>query len=283
MIGFRLVNLLIPGEPQTLQIHTPSGKWELKKAHVYAESVKAIQNGQCGITYSIEHPVSLGADGAAACDVAIDEMAPLLLGSSYLSGLSVTADRSLPHSDVSILQRGSHWPRERAMGSGRSAVSTQAEFATVLQTLVGAWPVAGQKQKMLLLLHHWLDALACWSLEDLYLSATTLLQIISATEEDAQGKELSYFDGVTGASNRVGIPSLGRDFKDMRNNLIHEGKLLGGRFAGNGITDCASVAADVLNWFDDYVYAVLALGAARRRRFTSAEFTSLNAYSIPWP
>jgi len=72
MIGFRVVNLLIPEEPQTLYVRTPSGTWELEKVHDYANGIRAIQNSQCGITYSIEHPVSLGTDGAAACDEAID-------------------------------------------------------------------------------------------------------------------------------------------------------------------------------------------------------------------
>jgi hypothetical protein len=79
------------------------------------------------------------------------------------------------------------------------------------------------------------------------LSATTLLQIIATTEETIQGKDLSYFDAIKDASTRLGIAQLSRDFKDMRNNLVHEGKLTGGKFGGTSLKDCAMVAADVLN------------------------------------
>ena len=279
MIGFWIVNLLIPEEPQTLAVKTASGNWTSDKASYYARSVNGLQSGQCANTYAIEHPVTMN-DGAATCDLALEEMTPLLLGASYLCGLSVTAKHSLPHSDVTIMRPSDHWPRERSMGCGNSVVSTQLEFAEVLEAFIGAWPGPGKGAKALLLIHHWLDSLACWSFEDLYLSATTLLQIIAATEEAIQGRKLDYFTAVTAASRRAGVYALSRDFKDMRNNLVHEGRLLGGKFSGTTLRDCAAVAADVFNWFDAYMHSVLGLGVVRRKRFTSADFVDLNAYSI---
>ena len=166
------------------------------------------------------------------------------------------------------------------MGDGNAVVATTVEFQTVLEAFVTAWPFAGQHEKVLLMIHHWLDSLACWSFEDFYLSATTLLQIIAATEESIEGKDLYYFDAVTSAAKRAGIHALKRDFKDTRNNLIHEGKLLGGRFSGQSLQDCAAVAADVLNWFDAYLHSVLGLGAVRRQRFSFQNFLSLNTYSL---
>jgi hypothetical protein len=279
MIGFRIVNLMIPGEPQSLNIITPSGTWILDKAPSYDISTEAIRKGQCAVTYSLEHPVSM-AHGAAACDLVLEEITPLLLGASYLSGLSVTADQSLPFSEVTIMQPSHYWPRERAMGGGNAVVVTTAEFKTILEAFVTAWPSAGKREKVLIMIHHWLDSLACWSLEDLYLSATTLLQIIAATEESVQGKDLDYLSAVTASAKRVGIRALNRDFKDMRNNLIHEGKLLGDKFSGNSLEDCTAVAADVLNWFDAYMHSVLGLGAVRHQRFAAQKFLSLNAYSL---
>jgi hypothetical protein len=219
-------------------------------------------------------------DGSAACDLAFDEMTPLLLGASYLCGLSVTAKRSLPHSELMIMQPCTHWPREWSMGSGNPVVVTKDEFAAVLEAFVASWPGPGRIEKTLLLIHHWLDSLACWSFEDMYLSATTLLQIIAATEEAIQGTALPYFAAITAASQRAAIAALSRDFKDMRNNLVQEGILLGNSFSGTTLADCAVVAADVLNWFDTYLHSVLGLGAVRRKRFSPAEFVNLNAYSI---
>jgi hypothetical protein len=279
LIGLWIVNLVIPGEPQTLSVKTPTGVWTLNRASFYGQSITGVHAGQCANTYAIEHPVSMN-NGSAECDLALDEMTPLLLGASYLTRLSVTAKISLPHSEVAIVRPSSHWPRERAMGDPNFVVATENEFLAVLEAFISAWSGPAQGEKALLLIHHWLDSLACWSFEDLYLSATTLLQIVAATEDAFQGRELSYFTAITDASCRAGIAALSRDFKDMRNNLIHEGKLLGGKFSGKDLTDCAVVVANVLNWFDEYIHSVLGLGIVRRKRFSSAEFVNLNAYSI---
>lgn len=280
MIGFWVVNLLIPGDPDELNISAVSGNWELSKYARYTESKSAISNGQCAHTYAIENDISKD-NGSVACDANFDEMTPIMLGASYLSGLSVTVNSSLPHSDITIIQPSDHWPRERAMGVGNFFVSTQEEFVQVIEKFITAWPTKAQPEKILVLIHHWLDALGCWSFEDFYLSATTLLQIIAATEERVTGNSnLSYFQAVQSASSRVGIASLNRDFKDMRNNLIHEGKLLGGHFEVTDIEACSTVASDSMNWFDEYIHAVMNLGPVKRKRYSKHDFMSLNAYSI---
>ena len=258
MIGFWLVNLLIPGDPEELSMTTSSGNWTITKYAQFLESKNAISRGQCAHTYSLENSVSMK-DGAAACGACLEDMTPILLGTSYLSGLSVTVKSSLPYSDISILQPTSHWPRERPMGKSNCCVTNETEYVEVLEKFIAAWPSNGQFEKALLLIHHWLDALGCWSFENFYLSATTLLQIIAATEEKITGNnELSYFQAIQSASTRAGISPLSRDFKDMRNNLIHEGKLLGGAFSGTDINACSAVAADLMNWFDEYIHAVSA-------------------------
>lgn len=280
MIGFWVVNLLIPGEPDNCKINTSSGGWDFEKSANYSQSKSAITNGQCANTYAIENDASMD-DGSAVVDSSLEEMTPLLLGASFLSGLSVTARASLPHSDVSVIQSSDHWPRERAIGIGNPCVATQQEFTENLEKFVNAWPSMAQSEKILILVHHWLDALGCWSFEDFYLSATTLLQIIAATEETvSRNSNLSYFQAVQSASRRVGINSLNRDFKDMRNNLTHEGKLLGGSFAGSDRDACSSVAADVINWFDEYLHAVMNLGSVKRKRHSKSDFISLNSYSL---
>jgi len=280
MIGFWLTNLLIPDDPDELEIHAVSGNWVLSKFAKYSDSKSAIANGRCAYTYAIENDISMD-DGAASCDDNFEEMTPILLGCSYFSGLSVTANSSLPHSDVKLIQPSDHWPRERALETGNHCINSNEEFVEVIEKFIAAWPEVAEKEKILVLVHHFLDALACWSFEDFYLSATTLLQVIAATEERMIGNSnLSYFTAVQSASNRVGITSLNSDFKDMRNNLIHEGKLLGGRFSGTDKEACSVVAADLMNWFDEYLHAVMNLGQVRHRRFSKQVFMSLNAYSM---
>jgi hypothetical protein len=46
-----------------------------------------------------------------------------------------------------------------------------------VERFLAAWPNAGQNKKAYLLVHHWLDALACWSLEDLYLLPPELAEL----------------------------------------------------------------------------------------------------------
>jgi hypothetical protein len=281
MLSFCVVNLVIPGDPVKLDLALPSGTWTLERHPNYAEFKQAIGEGKCAETYFLEHPVDLRVDKSAAVDRAFDEITPILLAASFLTGMSVTIKRSTPQSDVMIVQSTDHWPRERAIHGASPIITTDAEFKQKVEQFMQAWPQAGRTEKARLLVHHWLDALACWSMEDLYLSATTLLQIIVATEADHQGKaKLDYYPGVTDASTRMGIPALSNDFKNMRNELIHDGQLIGRRFLGPDKLACAAVVAEVLNWFDLYVFTALGMGAPAKPRFSNTEFVGLNAYSI---
>jgi hypothetical protein len=279
VLSFFVVNLILPDDPDTVTIATPSGTWTLARYAEYDKSKAAIAEGKCANTYYLEHPVALAA-GAALVDRAFDEITPILLAASYATGMSVTVRSSTMGSELQILQTSDHWPRERAMGKGSPVFHNVAEFQDLVERFVAAWSGSGQTQKARLLVHHWLDALACWSMEDLYLSATTLLQIIAATEADRQGKDLSYYGGVTDAAQRMGIHTISNNFKNMRNDLIHEGRLIGTAFAGPDKLACAAVVAELLNWFDEYMHAALGLGAKRKIRFTKADFMGLNAYSI---
>jgi hypothetical protein len=181
---------------------------------------------------------------------------------------------------VKFVQVGPHFPRERSVDGATACVKNDQEFKQVCEAFVAAYGGAGHTEKVRLIVHHWLDALSCWSLEDLYLSATTILQIISATEKTKQGVDLKFFQGVSAASNRFAIPPLSTDFRDMRNDLIHDGTLSGQRFAGKTLADCRVVTSSVLNWIDSYLHAALGLGAVRRVRFDAQSFDGLNAYSL---
>jgi hypothetical protein len=59
------------------------------------------------------------------------------------------------------------------------------------------------------------------------------------------------------ASMRYGIPELGTEYKNMRNDIVHEGRLSGSNFSGKTKAQCAAVISDVLNWIDRYVWEVL--------------------------
>jgi hypothetical protein len=185
-------------------------------------------------------------------------------------GFYVVTSKRESGNDVSISDRARS---RQSVDRPSPVISSMAEFSDLIELFVQAWPRAGQTEKVRLLVHHWLDALACWSMEDLYLSATTLLQIIVATEAGQQGKkELPFYAGVADAAKRMSIRTLSDDFKNMRNELIHDGRLIGNRFAGPDKGVCAAVVADVLNWFDEYLHA--ASGSALHGRRASAKATS---------
>jgi hypothetical protein len=280
VLGFIVANLLIPGDPQTIDLTLPSAIWTLDKHPSFDNSKTAMERGQCAETYFLKTSGPTSA-GRAALDAAFDEVTPIFLAASYATGLTVTTRRSMQASEIKILKSTEHWPRDRAMDRPSPVVLSAQEFCDLVERFVRSWPIAGQFEKARLLVHHWLDALVCWSMEDLYLSATTLLQVIVATEAMRQGKsELNFYPGVKAAATRFGLRQLSADFKGMRNELIHDGQLIGHRFRGPDKAACAAVVVDVLNWLDEYMHAALTLGARRKIRFTNADLASLNAFSI---
>ncbi|MNK75640.1 hypothetical protein D3C87_951830 [compost metagenome] len=304
-LSFFITNLLIPGDPQRTAISTPSGGRTLERVADYERAKKIITAARgpraselpIENTYIVEH-VSFGQQSAAAVDEkTCDELTPILLAASFATGMSVTVrDGALAGTSL-MGNPPPKWPRPRAMDGPSWVVSAPYEFQALVNAFVKSWPRVGLEEKVLLLVHHWLDALACWSMEDLYLSATTLLQVIAATEEKkmfaermraGKGKrhvgwgrpeetKVYFYAALKKASNRMIIRKPSFEAKEMRDSLVHEGSLRGEwmkkverkRLAGIGenaddggdrLTDqdiCAGIVADVMNWFDEYVHAAL--------------------------
>lgn len=113
----RLPNLLNPDGPEKLDVRTPSGTWTLIKADFFPESHAALANGQCAITYSIEHPISLSV-GAGPADQAFDMFLSglrSLSGTAYVSLFIVTdfpEDAGVAFNSMRNFERGS--PRMRS-------------------------------------------------------------------------------------------------------------------------------------------------------------------------
>lgn len=281
MIGYQVVNLIVPGEPREFSIPGATGDWHFTRRPTYEDDVKLIrEKGACAETYSAEHPASL--DARDDVDAVLDEFVLLCLACSYVSGSAVTAHRSTWSSDVLMMSPGEHLPRDRSLSGTDAVVATTADFVEVCRLFMANYARATHPSpsQLRVMVHHFLDALSCWSLEDLYLSGTTILQVAVAAEELRTGQELRFLPGVTAAATRFGLGVLSRDFKDMRNDLVHDGVLSGSTFSGRTKQDCARVAADVFDWLDDYFHAVLGLGSVRHRRFDANAFRGLNAFSI---
>jgi hypothetical protein len=283
-LNMLIFNLLMPGDPHSVTLATPQGSWQFKKLPEFATNSAAIRGGSVprplmapiAETYSLQDMA--GNDDIDRLD---EEVTPLLLAATYATGLSVTCMRATKNGSPALLKASEHWPRPRGLSGPQPVVNTLDDFVQLVEAFVQAWPNAGQAEKSLLMVHHWLDSLSCWSLEDLYLSATTLLQVIVATEAAKQGKKLNFFEGLSDAASRMGITALGPDFKNMRNELVHDGRLIGTRFAGPDKAACVQVVVDVMNWIDAYMHMALALGPVRKVRFGVVDLISTNAYSLP--
>lgn len=283
-LGHRLTNLIIPGEPDTLDIATSSGVWTLRKHPQYQTFKTAIENGQCAETYTIETSGTYSGSRSAAIDSASDELIPLCLGVSFLTAMSVAPSRSLPSSNVSFLQVGPHFPRPRAMGLGFQSATDTAMFKRNLEAFVAGYPAVDPVEKIRLVSHHFLDALAFWSIEDLVLSTTTILEIIAITAKTIGGplgqQVGTYAQRLSYAATRFTLPPLPTDFRDMRNDLVHEGTLSGTGFPGKTADDCGLATAQVLDWIDLYVFAALGMGQPGRSRFTAQPFRGANSFSL---
>ena len=58
MLSFFVVNLLLSGDPETLELATPSGTWTLGRFADYEKSKAAIAEGKCANTYFLEYPAA---------------------------------------------------------------------------------------------------------------------------------------------------------------------------------------------------------------------------------
>lgn len=284
-IGLRLANLIIPGDPDHLTLNTPAGSWKFRKDPRFNDSKAAILNNgmTTAETYSICFEGSYTGSRAAAMDAADAELIPLCLAASYLTALSVTPTGSLPSSQVSFISVGPHFPRARSMGSGFPVTDDAIEFAGLMEAFVRAYAGAGVVEKIRLIAHHFLDALAFWSLEDLVLSTTTILEIIAVTAKSqaSPGTQINNFnDRMIFAASRFNLPILPPDFRNMRNDLIHEGTLSGTRFQDKDATACGIAAAEALDWIDRYVFAALQLGPIPLPRFAREGFRGVNSFSL---
>ena len=88
------------------------------------------------------------------------------------------------------------------------------------------------------------------------------MDIVKQRERAATGNYgLTYFQGMTSASTRYSLTALGTDYKNMRNDIVHEGVLSGSNFPNKSKSQCATVIADTLNWLDAYALGVINIPA----------------------
>lgn len=237
------------------------GVWEFRRRDDYPSILSKIENGQCAATYyayneSISHSTS-DHEFSGVTGELIDSC--LIL--SFIQAACVTPSGTTPQSDAMFLQLGDSFVRPRAI-AGFPALSLNGTFASIFSGGISNLSGAFQSRRLRLFLSHWISGLTCFSLEDLFLSVGVQMDIIKQCEIAVTGSNLTYYDGMVSASSRYNLQQLTNDYKNMRNDIVHEGVLSGSNFQGKDKAQCAEVVAASLNWIDTYVCAVLGLNAS---------------------
>ena len=249
------VEFVVPGEV---------GQWSFYRRDDYTSLLKAMNDGQCAPTYYANNaaigPQTSDADFMLATGELID--ACLIL--SFFTGACVTPNGTTPQSDVMFGSMGDSFIRPRAI-SGFDALKIPSTFNEFFATGMASIRSAMAPRQLRLFLSHWISGLTCFSLEDLFLAVGVQMDIVKQCEIAASGKDMQYFHGMQSASTRFGISALGKDYRDMRNDIVHAGKLSDKNFLNRNKDDCAAVIADTLNWIDQYVCAVIGAGASPAR------------------
>ncbi|TXM95315.1 hypothetical protein [Methylobacterium sp. WL116] len=281
------MNMLVPGDPDKFTISTALGTWEFERfADPNADLRQGIEEGHAKDSYMIFLDIPVHGSRAAVQDQAVDELLYICLSASYLCGQAVTLGRALPMSDLSFLSAGGFFPRMRGFASTLEVTSNLVEYVNIMEAFVQSFPQLDTTEKARLLVHHWLDGLSCWSLEDLTLSTSTMLEVIAATAKDharANGVTLTKNDfphRIEYAADRFGIIRLGSDFRNMRNDLVHEGTLSSSKFPGKDSLECAKAVSECLDWIDTYMHTAFSLGPVVRRRFKPNYWAGLNSFSL---
>lgn len=276
MLGFNVINLIVPDEPGSFDVNGSIGTWNFKKFDNYDENVKVLSSGVHAVmTYIADHPDL----GSTHDDTMFEEIAHLCLLSSFLSSNTVTINSTTVYSRFTIMQVGDGFPREKGLSGFQSICQNKDEFKDNLELMLASFSTVETDWHIELIIHYWLDSLSCWSLENLYLSACTILEVIKQGEIRRTGSNLHFYDAIESVSNHFGITVLNRDWIKMRNDLIHEGHLSKARFAGKSKQECIEVCEDVMNWLDEFVFAAFNIGALPAQRFGRGSLGNINSYS----
>jgi hypothetical protein len=253
MFEFTIANLIT--DEKSFEIHCESGTWKFEKHNKYDQHKKAIEEGMCATTFFAYNDNINIRTSDNNFDLACDEIIDICLLLSFISSKSVVPIGTTPHSDIRFVELGDDFIRCRSiLGIPELRVTSLSSFFSNWTTEI--YPKF-ELRNLRLQLSHWLSGQTSFTLEDVYLSAGIQMDMIKQLEIIATGNNLTYYKGMTSASNRYSINQLSNDYKLMRNDIIHEGVLSGSKFRNKTKSDCSNVVAETLNWLDNYVLSVI--------------------------
>jgi len=270
MIEFWIADLIV----DELKFEVPStiGSWIFEKRQDYKDLLKKKDKGQCASTFYAYNATISSTSSVNDLKQTTDDLIRICLFLSFITGKCVTPVGSTPHSEISFIQFGDKFIRSRAV-HGFPNLALTSDLNSLFTPGTGHLFSNFTSRRMELFLSHWISGLTCFTLEDLFLSIGVQMDIVKQCEIRTLGRNLHYFRGMVEASNRYGITQLSPDYKNMRNDIVHEGKLSAVKFSGKSKSECAIVVADTLNWIDEYVAKVAGINAnvVNYRRWVSTD------------
>ncbi|MBX2962112.1 MAG: hypothetical protein KF687_06335 [Cyclobacteriaceae bacterium] len=276
-LGFNLVNLIAPNDPTNLTIIGTNGTWDIRQHPNFANNRQAINSRvHAAVTYIADH-----ADlGFVKEDEILDELIFLCLSFSYLTSNAVTMNQSAMYSRISFLQVGDGFPRDRGITGIAPIIATEQELTTSINQMLSLFTQNKTNYHIDVIIQFWLDILSCWSLENLFLGACTILEIIKQCERRRTGNNnLHFYNAITSVSTYLGITVLNRDWINMRNDIIHDGHLSSTHFPNKTKFECIEVCEDVMMWIDEFIHKIFNLGAVKQQRFQRGSLAQLNSYT----
>jgi len=278
MIEFWIADL--KSDEKAFNVPCSHGVWEFHQRDDYEDILKKIKEGQCALTYYAFNE-SIGLDTSEAdFSQSIGELIDACLILSFINGQCVTPVGCTPQSDAQFLQLGDSFIRPRAI-SGFDRLKLEQPYSEIFSSGMMSISTQFSERRMRLFLSHWISGLTCFSMEDIFLSVGVQMDIVKQCEISATGEKLDYYPGMVSASTRYHLHQLSQDYKKMRNDVVHEGKLSGANYRNKTKSDCAVVVSSALNWIDNYVCAVLAMRKPSTPRWNPRVLeSSLPALSI---
>jgi hypothetical protein len=276
-LGFNIVNLIAQGEPNILTITGSNGNWDIRQHPNYTSNRQALNSlVHAAVTYIADHDDL----GLSKEEEILEELNQLCLSFSYLTSNAVTMNQSAVYSRISFIQVGDGFPRARGITGIEPIVNNQNDLVTASSQMLLRFNQNKIDYHIDVIIQYWLDLLSCWSLENLFLGACTILEIIKQCERRRTGiANLHFFDAIVSVSTHLGITVLNRDWISMRNDLIHEGHLSKVRFPNKTKFECIEVCEGVMHWIDEFTHSIFNLGTIKHDRFNRGSLGQLNSYT----
>lgn len=280
MLELAVTDLILPSS--VFQVPSILGTWEFEPLGTTGTALAVILQGQCAVTYAASLPAITHTSPTSDLERAMYEALDICLILSFVTARCVTIRGGTPQSDIQFISLPDHFLRSRAI-EGFPGLPLNAPIGGLFASGITNLQAAMAPRNLRLLLSLWVGGLTCFNLEDLFMAVAVVMDVVKQSEMRALGGcELSYFKGMQNASKRYSIAPLSPAFKNMRNDLLHEGGLSGTNIPGLDKAAAADIVADTLAWVDRYVVAVLQLERfiAAAPRWIGADLAQLPALSL---